>query len=61
MRAANELSVHIMTPKMRGFYQLDRKWSIGGKVDVTPWLTPPDDFELQRQAAAQEEIDPFWS
>ena len=65
--------VHIMTPQMRNFYKLEKKWKDGEIVDIKEWVTDDEkrktynseddseminDDEMIKQDV--EEEDPFW-
>lgn len=58
--------VHIMTPQMRGFYKLEKKWKEGEEVDLTGLLTvssgseeeEDDEFGGSKNPTDDEE---FWS
>ena len=65
--------VHIMTPQMRQFYKLEKRWKDAETVDVESMLPQPgqvktlagdDEFEARQQQSAQasdiDEEDPFW-
>jgi ribosome-associated protein len=66
--------VHIMTPQMRNFYKLEKKWKDGEMVNISGWIDEnnkrntynsendtemmDDDDEMIKQDV--EEDDPFW-
>lgn len=65
--------VHIMTPQMRNFYKLEKRWKDAEELDITPLLLPDvgtggnydssadnEFFEDVGQGEPQEEEDPFW-
>eukprot|EP01039_Chlorochromonas_danica_P007659 gene7659-8464_t len=62
--------VHIMTPQMRNYYKLERKWKDGEVVDLSHILLAnqaktqraslEDDADLDEQNYKDEE-DPFWT
>ena len=65
--------VHIMTPQMRNFYKLEKRWKDSEEMDIDYLLLPdaPNDgqydasedaefFDSEGCAQAEEE-DPFWS
>jgi len=67
--------VHIMTPQMRNFYKLERRWKDAELVDLSGIMTPsqakkassqdddsfgaPEDEE-QAEEKEKDEDDPFW-
>jgi ribosome-associated protein len=58
--------VHIMTPTMRDFYKLERRWNDAEKLDLSEILfnDPYDSFEKENDNEKdneKDEGDPFWS
>lgn len=68
--------VHIMTPQMRNFYKLEKRWKDSEQLDLSEVLLPENaggsgdvynaenDAEFRAEAEEQElseEEDPFWS
>ena len=62
--------VHIMTPQMRNFYKLEKRWKDAEEMNITPLLLPDvatggsydssEDNEFFENVAEEEEEDPFW-
>ena len=62
--------VHIMTPQMRNFYKLERRWKDAEEMDIAHLLLPDvgtgsnydssEDNEYFDNIMEEEEEDPFW-
>jgi ribosome-associated protein len=56
------LIIHIMTPKMREFYKIERRWKNSEEVDLSQvLLVDPSAQSNSILESDEEEIDPFWS
>jgi ribosome-associated protein len=55
--------VHVMTPQMRNFYKLEKRWKSAELVDIESILGSEDDSigSAQEEEEEREEEDPFWS
>ena len=54
--------IHIMTPKMRDFYKIERRWSHAENVDLSGViLEAPQMNAGDNKMSLDEEEDPFWS
>lgn len=54
---------HIMTPKMREFYKIERRWKGAEEVDLSAVLLgePSAQQDEAGSGVEEEEVDPFWS
>jgi ribosome-associated protein len=53
---------HIMTPKMRDFYKIERRWKDAEEVNLSDVLVgDPSDSVSGTVVEDEEEMDPFWS
>jgi hypothetical protein len=51
-----------MTPKMRDFYKIERRWKDAEEVNLSGVLVDdPSDFVPGTVVENEEEMDPFWS